>query len=52
MRRQRFSRLGDVLGLITCKRSSDNRQVLVGFQSTESIGRLQHAGSARHTIFG
>jgi hypothetical protein len=40
-----FNWLGDVLGLMSCKHSSENRQVLVGFQSTESFGRLQHAGS-------
>jgi len=30
-----FNSLGDVLGLMSCKRSSENGQVLVGFQSTE-----------------
>jgi hypothetical protein len=30
---------------MSCKRSSENRQVLVGFQSTESLCGLQHAGS-------
>src|SRR5437763_15153028 len=35
--------LGDVLGLISCKRSSENGQVLVGFQSTETFGCLHHA---------
>jgi hypothetical protein len=33
-----FNWLGDVLGLMSCKRNSENRQVLVGFQSTESFG--------------
>jgi hypothetical protein len=36
--------LGDVLGLMSCKCSSENGQVLVGFQSTEAFGRLHHAG--------
>src|SRR5262245_36786794 len=35
--------LGDVLGLMSCKRSSENGQVLVGFQSTEAFGCLHHA---------
>src|SRR5262245_5842279 len=39
-----FNSLGDVLGLMSCKRSSENRQVLVGFQSTEAFGCLHHAG--------
>src|SRR5207248_10390300 len=39
-----FNSLGDVLGLVSCKRSSENGQVLVGFQSTEAFGCLHHAG--------
>jgi hypothetical protein len=31
-----FNSLGDVLGLMSCKRSSENGQVLVGFQSTNA----------------
>src|SRR6266550_8766908 len=33
-----FNSLGDVLGLMSCKRSSENGQLLVGFQSTEAFG--------------
>src|SRR6266540_606298 len=36
--------LGDVLGLMSRKRSSENGQLLVGFQSTEAFGCLHHAG--------
>src|SRR5438445_11969312 len=39
-----FNSLGDVLGLMSCKRSSENGQVLVGLQSTEAFGCLHHAG--------
>jgi hypothetical protein len=39
-----FNSLGEVLGLMSCKRSSENGQVLVGFQSTEAFGCLHHAG--------
>jgi hypothetical protein len=39
-----FNSLGDVLGLMSCKRSTKNGQVLVGFQSTEAFGCLHHAG--------
>src|SRR5215831_14104538 len=39
-----FNSLGDILGLVSCKRSSESGQVLVGFQSTEALGRFQHAG--------
>src|SRR5215475_8086493 len=39
-----FNSSGDVLGLMSCKRSSENGQVLVGFQSTEALGCLHHAG--------
>src|SRR5215471_15824472 len=38
-----FNSLGDVLGLMSCKRSSENGQLLVGFQSTEAFGCLYHA---------
>jgi hypothetical protein len=38
-----FNSLGDVLGLMSCKRSSENGQVLVGFQSTEAFGCLSIA---------
>ena len=34
---------------MSCKRSSENRQVLVGFQSTESLCGLQHAGSGQRS---
>jgi hypothetical protein len=39
-----FNSLDDVFGLMSRKHGAQNRQVLVGFQSTESLGRLQHAG--------
>src|SRR5258708_4611695 len=39
-----FNSLGDVLGLMSCKRSSENGQLLVGFQSTEAFCCLHHAG--------
>ena len=39
-----FNSLGEVLGLMSCKRSFENGQVLVGFQSTEAFGCLHHAG--------
>ena len=39
-----FNSLDDVLGLMSCKCSSENGQVLVGFQSTEAFGCLHHAG--------
>src|SRR5437899_8018746 len=39
-----FNSLGNVLGLMSCKRSSENGRVLVGFQSTEAFGCLHHAG--------
>src|SRR4029450_11985774 len=39
-----FNSLGNVLGLMSCERSSENGQVLVGFQSTEAFGCLHHAG--------
>ena len=38
-----FNSLGDVLGLMSCKPSSENGQVLIGFQSTEAFGCLHHA---------
>ena len=39
-----FNLLGDVFALVSCQRSSENRQMLVGFQSTEALGRFQHSG--------
>src|SRR5262244_2437463 len=42
-----FNSLGDVLGLMRCKCSSKNGQVLVGFQSTEAFGCLHHAGGVQ-----
>src|SRR2546430_15800014 len=39
-----FNSSDNVLGLMSCKRSSENGQVLVGFQSTEAFGCLHHAG--------
>ena len=39
-----FNALDDELGLMSCKCSSENGQVLVGFQSTEAFGCLHHAG--------
>ena len=39
-----FNSLGDILGLMSCKCSSENGQLLVGFQSTEAFGCLHHAG--------
>src|SRR6266536_6427696 len=39
-----FNSLGDALGLMSCKRSTKNGQVLVGFQSTEALSCLHHAG--------
>ena len=41
-----FNSLGDVLGLMSCKRSSESGQVFEGFQSTEAFGCLHHAGYA------
>ena len=39
-----FNSFADAFGLMNRKRSSESRQVLVSFQSTESLGRLQYAG--------
>src|SRR5260370_26239695 len=39
--------LGDVLGLMSCKCSSENGQMLVGFQSTEAFGCLHHTGGGK-----
>jgi hypothetical protein len=39
-----FNSLGEVVGLMSCKRSSENVQVLVGFQSTEAFGCFHHTG--------
>src|SRR5262245_19395643 len=41
-----FNSLGDVVGLMSCKRSSENVQVLVGFQSTEAFGCFHHTGGS------
>ena len=42
-----FNWSDDVLGLMSCKRSSENGQVLVGFQSMEAFGCLHHALGVR-----
>jgi hypothetical protein len=39
-----FNLLDDVFALVSCQRRSENRQVLMGFQSTEALGCFQHAG--------
>ena len=39
-----FNSFADAFGLMNRTRSSESRQVLVSFQSTESLGRLQYAG--------
>ena len=39
-----FNSFADVFGLMSRKRSSEIRRVLVSFQSRESFGRLQYAG--------
>jgi hypothetical protein len=39
-----FNSFADAFGLMNRKRSSESRQVLVSFQSTESLGRFQYAG--------
>ena len=39
-----FNSFADAFGLMDRKRSFESRQVLVSFQSTESLGRLQYAG--------
>ena len=39
-----FNSFADAFGLMNRKRSSDSRQVLVSFQSTESLGHLEYAG--------
>jgi len=36
--------LGDVVELMSCKRSSESGQVFESFQSTEAFGCLHHAG--------
>jgi hypothetical protein len=38
-----FNSLDDVLGLMSYECSSENGQVLLGFQSTEAFGCLHHA---------
>src|SRR6266478_5852393 len=53
-----FNSLGDVLGLMSCKRSSENGQVLVGFQSDGSLWlppscrRRASATPSRHFAIG
>jgi hypothetical protein len=47
-----FNSLDDVLGLMSCKRSSENGQVLVGFQSTvqrNAIAAFRHRFTLRQT---
>jgi hypothetical protein len=39
-----FNSFADAFGLMSRKLSSEGRQVLVRFQSSESFGRLQYAG--------
>jgi Esterase PHB depolymerase len=39
-----FNSFADAFGLMSRKLSSESRQVLVRFQSSESFGRLQYAG--------
>ena len=46
-----FNSLGDVLGLMSCKRSTKNGQVLVGFQSPEAFRRpIMPAAVQRNAI--
>jgi len=40
-----FNSLGDVFALVGCQRGSENQQVLMGFQSTEALGRFQQVKS-------
>ena len=42
-----FNSFADAFGLMNRKRSSESRQVLVSFQSTESLGRLQYAAAVQ-----
>src|SRR5262249_24720977 len=44
-----FNLLGDVFALVSCQRRSENRQVLMGFQSTEALGRFQHSGAVQRS---
>jgi hypothetical protein len=39
-----FNSFADAFGLMSRKLSSESRQVLVRFQSSQSFGRLQYAG--------
>jgi hypothetical protein len=39
-----FNSFADAFGLMSRKRSSESRQALVSFQSTESFGRFPYAG--------
>ena len=45
-----FNSFADAFGLMNRKRSSESRQVLVSFQSTESLGRLQYAECHRSIL--
>jgi hypothetical protein len=47
-----FNSLGDILGLMSCKRSSKNGQVLVGFQSTEAGFRTWRSSFLIRAAFG
>jgi hypothetical protein len=50
MRHQRCVQLlGDVFALVSCQRGSENRQVLMSFQSTEALGCFQHAGGLQRS---
>jgi hypothetical protein len=40
-----FNSLGDGVGLMRGKRSPEDRELLVGFETTEALGRFHHAGS-------
>jgi hypothetical protein len=42
-----FNSFADAFGLMNRKRSSESPQVLVSFQSTESLGRLQYAAAVQ-----
>lgn len=42
-----FNSFADAFGLMNRKRSSESWQLLVSFQSTESLGRLQYAAAVQ-----
>jgi len=42
-----FNSFADAFGLMNRKRSSESRQVLVSFQSTEFLGRLQYVAAVQ-----